>query len=145
MIHNPADDVDISNVRALLLEIVRRAAYDWVSYRTNRRLLYKRIANDAYIWLFVEGPGHPDWIERERGGWGICSFLAICEACDIDPEMLRARIRILTPQKIQSMGRPPTHRHPQKPRPELEYIETSGRNVRESLQLLSGGELPNFE
>jgi len=105
-------DLDFSNTRALLLEIVRRAAYDWVMYRGNRRIKLRAFAKDAYVWLFVEKPGHPDWIERGRAGWSAFSFLSICALLDLDPEEVRKHIRLLTPRRIQSMGRPPTVRHP---------------------------------
>lgn len=134
--------IDIGNVRALLLEIVRRAAYDWVIYRNNRRLAHRKVAQDAYVWLFLEGPGHPDWIERGREGWSFFSFISICEALDLDPGSVRQHIRKLTPRRIQSMGRPPTHRHLPPPKPELDYIDTSSA-IEGFIQ--AGGELPNFE
>jgi hypothetical protein len=138
-------DFDVAQFRALLLEIIRRAAYDWVMYRNNRRLMLKRVAEDAYVWLFVEAPGHPDWLERERDGWQLFSFLAICDYLDLEPSKVRWHIKRLTPQRIQAMGRPPTHRRTVPAHPELETVETNGVNLADHCLLLNGGELLNFE
>jgi hypothetical protein len=134
-----ANDV---NVRALLLEIIRRAAYDWVIYRNNRKLDKRKIALDAHIWLFKEKPGHPDWVERKRGGWALFSFLGICEVLDFEPEVVRDRIRKLTPYRIQAMGRPPTRRKLPRPQPELDYVDAVGVG---DPGTLFGGELLSFE
>jgi hypothetical protein len=134
---------EATNIRALMLEIIRRAAYDWVIYRGNRRLAHRKVAQDAYIWLFVEAPGHPDWVEREKAGWSLFSFLALCAALDFDPDMVRASIKKLTPRRIQAMGRPPTRRKLPPPRPELDYIDTAA--LEDTHSLLIGGELPEFE
>ena len=125
-------DIDFSNVRALLLEIVRRAAYDWVMYRGNRRIKLRAFAKDAYVWLFKEKPGHPDWIERGRAGWSPFSFLSICSSLDLDPEEVRFHIRKLTARRIQSMGRPPTMRR-SSPAPEVEYLVPDSPSVRGAL------------
>lgn len=97
---------DTWTYRALLLEIIRRAAYDWVTYRTSRRLKHLALANEAFAWLFVEGPGHPDWEVRKKDGWDGFSFIAICDALDIDVDFARSKIKLITPQQISSTGRP---------------------------------------
>lgn len=96
--------------KALLLEIVLRAASDWVLYKSHARMLYREWANDAYVWLFEEEPGHPRWKERRGAGKALTSFIAICEALDYDPDVVRRYIRTLTPQRIMSMGRPAEYR-----------------------------------
>lgn len=101
---------DNDRASSLLLEIVKRAAYDWALYSGSRRLTHRRLARDAFIWLFVEKPGHPDWVERQRSGWAAFSFLAICEHLNIDPVSIRRQIRNLTPRRVQAMGRPATTR-----------------------------------
>lgn len=100
--------LDTEGCRVLLVEIIRRAAFDWVTYRDSTRLNKKSIAHDAYIWLFVEGPGHPDW--KERDGLYIFSFLGICEVLGLEPDYMRGCIRKLTFQHIQNIGRPKTQR-----------------------------------
>ena len=137
--------LDVAQCRALLLEIVLRAAYDWVMYRNHRRLLLKKNAQEAYAWLFVEGPGHPDWIEREKEGWHLFSFLAICDALDLNPAAVRKSVRKLTPQRIQARGRPPTRRRPQFANSEIESVGTSGMSLADRHSIQDGGELLSLE
>jgi hypothetical protein len=96
--------------RALLLEIIRRAASDWVLYRTSRRMKRKELAEEAYTWLFLEKPGHPDWELRKREDKEGTSFLFICDALDLNPEQLRMHIRKLTPHNVMNVGRPAEYR-----------------------------------
>ena len=93
--------------RALLLEIVRRAAYDWVLYRSSRRLDQKVLAEDAYTWLFQEDEHHPNWALRRQEGKDLTALVNICVELDLDVERVRAHIRNLTPNKVMSSGRPP--------------------------------------
>jgi hypothetical protein len=109
--HDPAlVTQEINGCKVLLLEVVRRAAYDWVLYRTSRRMLHKKLAEDAYTWLFEEGPGHPNWIERERTGKFITSFIAICNELDLDADTVRSYVRKLTVKNVMSVGRPAEYR-----------------------------------
>lgn len=101
---------EILGSKTLLLEVVRRAAYDWVLYRTSRRFLNKKLAEDAYVWLFVESPGHANWIEREKQGKSITSFLSICSELDLDVEQVRMYVRRLTVKNVMSVGRPAEYR-----------------------------------
>lgn len=101
---------EINGCKSLLLEIIRRAAYDWVLYRTSRRLLHKKLAEQAYEWLFVEEPGDENDQERRDSGKLITSFLAICEALELDPESVRTHVRRLTPKNVMSVGRPAEYR-----------------------------------
>ncbi len=100
----------VSGCKALLLEIIRRAAYDWVLYRESIRLHLKKLAEEAYTWLFEERVGHPYWIERVAQRKDITSFLAICELLDLDPTMVRRHIRLLTTKHVMNVGRPAEYR-----------------------------------
>jgi hypothetical protein len=101
---------EINGCKVLLLEVVRRAAYDWVLYRTSRRMLHKKLAEDAYSWLFMEEPGHPNWVERQSVGKHITSFLAICSELDLDADTVRNYVRKLTIKNVMSVGRPAEYR-----------------------------------
>lgn len=101
-------DKDIEGCRVLLVEIIRRAVFDWVTYRDSTRLEKKIIAQDAHTWLFLEDASHPDW--REREGMHLFSFLGICDVLGLDPSYTRGAIKKLTYQHIQSIGRPKTVR-----------------------------------
>jgi hypothetical protein len=101
---------EINGCKTLLLEVIRRAAYDWVLYRTSRRLLHRRLAEDAYNWLFLEEPGHANWIEREKAGKSITAFLVICSELDLDADTVRKYVRKLTVKNVMSVGRPAEYR-----------------------------------
>lgn len=94
-----------SRYRALLLEVVRRAAHDYVLWRNSRRP-EREFALTAHVWLFEEKPGHPDWELRKREGYPLLAFLNICDCLDLDPDALRARIRKMTVRDIKTAGRP---------------------------------------
>lgn len=96
--------------KALLLEIVRRAAYDWVLYRTSSRIQNKLLAEDAYRWLFLEEEDGPEYEERKKEGKLMTSFVAICEQLDLDPDRVRGHIRQMTPKNVMSVGRPAEYR-----------------------------------
>jgi hypothetical protein len=101
---------EINGCKMLLLEIVRRTAFDWVLYRSSRRLVQKVLAEQAYRWLFLENPGTSEWNERCREGKDVTSFVAICLALDLDPDKVRGHIRNLTPKNVTSVGRPAEYR-----------------------------------
>jgi hypothetical protein len=109
--------------KALLLEVILRAASDWVLYKEHIRPMYREWANDAYTWIFQEGPEHPNWRERRASGKLLTSFVSICEALDFDPDLVRRHIQKLTPQRIISMGRPAEYRRKRVLAPE--YADTS--------------------
>jgi len=109
--HDPAlIEQEIRGCKTLLLEIVRRAAYDWVLYRMSQRLLHKKLAEDAYTWLFEEAPAHPNWDERNRQGKHITAFLTICSELDLDAPTVRRYVRRLTVKNVMSVGRPAEYR-----------------------------------
>jgi hypothetical protein len=117
----PSSERTVSRCKALLLEVLRRAAHDWVLYRQHRKMGMRDLANDAYIWLFEEDEGHPYHKERQSavfpdgegdltGARAMTSFLAICEALELDPEVVRTRVRKMDARSIISSGRPPQTR-----------------------------------
>jgi hypothetical protein len=101
---------EAGNCRALMLEVIRRASFDWVLYRSSSKLQAKLLAESAYHWLFVEDDNSPSYALRIRNGKTMMSFLAICEAMDIEPSRVRARARMLTEKDIMGAGRPPERR-----------------------------------
>lgn len=101
---------EAASCRALLLEIIRRASFDWVLYRNSSKLANKQLAESAYHWLFVEDESSKQWAQRERNGKGMLSFLNICETMDIAPEKVRAKVRVLTGRDIMGAGRPAERR-----------------------------------
>lgn len=98
-------------IRTLWVEVIRRAAFDWVLYKNSRKMPKRQLAQDAFFWLFVEGPSSPSWNERiESDGSNITSFIGICEALGLDPDTLRSGICRLTATKIKTLGRLPMRR-----------------------------------
>ncbi len=106
--YSPDSDplLESGSCRALLLEIVRRASYDWVLYRTSSKLLKRQLAEDAHRWLFIEEPDSLLWQQRQLAGKELTGFVSICEAVGVDPDRVRARIRQLTERDIMGAGRP---------------------------------------
>jgi hypothetical protein len=127
---DPEPLYEASRCQALLMEIIRRAAHDYVLYRQHRRLELKALADQAYTWLFEEEPGHTAWKSRERalfqvadevgqtvvevGSRRLTSFLSICEACGLDPDAVRQRAREMTVESIMHTGRHIERRKSQK-------------------------------
>jgi hypothetical protein len=105
---------EADGAKSLLLEVVRRAAYDWVLYRNSTRLEQKQLARDAFVWLFEEEEGHPDDVVRISEHREFTSFLSICDALDMDADRVRFYIRQLTPTRVSS-GRLPRVARPPAP------------------------------
>jgi len=120
---------EINGCKTLLLEVVRRAAYDWVLYRTSRRMIQRKLAEDAYTWLFVEEPGHTNWIERAKQGKHITSFLAICSELDLDADTVRSYVRRLTVKNVMSVGRPAEYRRRESSPPSLDEESMPGLSI----------------
>lgn len=110
MAYAPDQQSEAASCRALLLEVIRRASYDWVLYRMSAKLPSKQLAESAYHWLFVEDEKSKQWAQRERNGKGMMSFLTICETLDLEPANVRKRVRELTSKDIMGAGRPAEHR-----------------------------------
>ena len=106
----PSAIIMAGRCRALLLEIIRRAAHDWVLYRNSRRP-ERAYAADAYTWLFEEDEEHPWGRERKLSGEHLTSFLSICEVMDLDPKVVRKRVRRMTVKDIMTAGRPAERRY----------------------------------
>lgn len=98
--------LESGSCRALLLEIVRRAAYDWVLYRTSSKLMKRMLAENAHHWLFIEEPDSLQWQQRVQSNKELTGFVSICEAVGVDPDRVRKRIRLLTERDIMGAGRP---------------------------------------
>ena len=94
-----------SGARLLLVEIIRRTAYDWVLYRNSTRIEQKHLAQEAYVWLFEEDINHPQWRIRRDEGRELTAFVSICEVLDIEIEKIRAVIKKLTPDRVLASGR----------------------------------------
>jgi len=121
-----------SGIQALLLEIIRRAAYDWVLYRDHHKLKPRKLAQEAQTWLFEECPGHPDWVERQRSDKEFTSFINICSMLDLDPDKVREHVRTITLRQILSTGRPPIYRR--KPKKDKEELVISGSALFQEIQ-----------
>lgn len=109
-VYDTDQETAASSCRALLLEVIRRASYDWVLYRTSSKLQAKQLAESAFHWLFVEDEKSKQWQQRARNGKGMMSFLAICDTLDLEPKNVRRRVRELTSKDIMGAGRPAEHR-----------------------------------
>lgn len=118
----PSSTHGTSRCKALLLEVLRRAAYDWVLYRQHRNLDKRTLAHDAYIWLFEEDTNHPYRHERMTAPFEngyeltsserlLTSFHAVCEQLDLDPAQVRVCIKKMDVRSIIASGRPPQQRH----------------------------------
>lgn len=101
---------EAGNCRALLLEVIRRASFDWVLYRSSSKLQAKLLAESAHHWLFTETESSPSYALRVRNGKTMMSFLAICDTLDIEPSKIRKRVHLLTEKDIMGAGRPPERR-----------------------------------
>lgn len=106
-------EIEASQCRALLLDIIVRAMHDWVLYRHHSRMQLREVAEDAYTWLFEEKPGHPWWAIRGESGQELTAFLTICDVLDIDPSYVRRKAKKMTVQDIRKAGRPPERRKSQ--------------------------------
>jgi len=116
----PGSVRDVNRCKALLLEILRRAAHDWVLYRTHRKMGNRELAEDAYTWLFEEDEEHPRWRQRVANETTFTSFLSICECLDLDPGQVRDRVKQMDVRSIIASGRPAETRRVRKDAPTVE-------------------------
>ncbi len=98
---------EVRGSKELLLEILKRAINDLTLYRLHSDLPRRQLADDAYVWLFLEEPGHPAWVTRITDDRAITGFVTICELLDIDPDKVREHINKLKPEDVRNAGRPP--------------------------------------
>ena len=106
---------EAEGAKMLLLEIIRRAAFDWVLYRDSKRPEQKALAEEAVHWLFVE-EGGDDAELRRRERKEFTSFLSICDALDMDTHRVRDYVTRLSPSRVGS-SRHPTERKPARRKP----------------------------
>ena len=69
------------------LKVIVRAAFDWVSYRDSDKLLQKKLADSASLWLFEPS-------DLFNG------FDSICLSLDIDPCRVRSWVKGLSKDQI---------------------------------------------
>jgi hypothetical protein len=131
---------EISGCKTLLLEIIRRAAYDWVLYRSSRKMAHKVLADSAYTWIFVEDCDHPDWRERSAEGKALTSFDSICMHLDLQPEVVRSYIQKLQPKNVMSIGRPAEYRRADGGAPEAMSLAVSAHAVEDAFAQMSAFE-----
>ena len=94
-------------IRLLWIKVILRAAYDWVLYRNSRSHISKKIAEDAYRWLFnppkekitIIISGSPRTIEQQEFN----SLENICDSIDLDVDSVRKFARVLTRDAIKKM------------------------------------------
>jgi hypothetical protein len=133
----PIDEqLDASRCRAFLLEIVRRAVYDWVLYRQHTQMELKEIAADAFTWLFEEDEEHPWWKQRCKEGRQFTALITICDVLDLDPDVVRERAKQMDVRTILAAGRPPEVRR-RRANEESDYQE---HGVSGSLNVSSHGD-----
>ena len=128
---------EISGCKTLLLEIIRRAAYDWVLYRTSHKMVNRVLADSAYTWIFVEDADHPDSMERKLEGKDLTSFESICMHLDLEPRIVRSYIQKLQPKNVMSIGRPAEYRRADGGAPEAMNLAVSSYLVEDAFAQLA--------
>lgn len=79
-----------AGARVLWLKVIIRAAFDWVAYRDSDRFSQKKIADNAFLWLF-------------SSNHLFNSFESICMSLDILPEGVRDWARSLSKEDIEKI------------------------------------------
>lgn len=145
--HCPVEDDPVGEgaqaadgARNLLLEIIRRAAYDWVLYRDSARQDQRRLAEDAHTWLFEEDEEHENGQLRLAEGKRITSFLVICFELDINAVTVRQAIKRLTARHVLRAKKPVEGQRPSDASPQV-AVHTEVVTVQgfEALAVHSGG------
>lgn len=95
------------NFRLLWIKVILRAAYDWVLYRDSKNQAYKRIADNAEIWLFGN---YLEKIRRKIDGRIVItlerpsnSLDCLCEELDLDIGTVRKFAKRLTKKDIRKL------------------------------------------
>lgn len=96
--------------KALFASVLRRAIFDWILYRRHYKEEKRRLAADAYVWLFVERPGHRQWQKRLAARKEMLSFVSICDSIQVNPDEVHRVACGMTPKDIERLGRPATRR-----------------------------------
>lgn len=76
-----------SGIRTLWAKVIQRAAYDWVTYREHPKLSMRKLAEQAYTWIF-----EPSAMFN--------SFNNACRYAGRNPEQVRDRIRHMTKEDV---------------------------------------------
>lgn len=90
-----------SRLRALWVRVIIRAAFDLASHKDDRKLMYRKYADDADRWLFQKSHLFN-------------SFVNICAMLDIDPAKFRNWAKGLTKDEVRKM----------------EHMERTSNNIR---------------
>lgn len=101
----PAGSMEDEAWRALFIAIFWRAVRDWVTYRTAGSLARRKVAAEAYMWIFMEQPGHWTWKIRQSEGMGAFAFTTMCDALNLDAGKLRRWAESITAEKVKNLGR----------------------------------------
>lgn len=84
---NPSTHERYAGVRALWIKVIIRAVFDWVSYRDSPRLMQKKLAESAALWLFQPS-------ELFNGFENVCYYL------DVDPSLVRRWARTMSREQV---------------------------------------------
>lgn len=76
-----------SGIRILWLKVIVRAIFDWITYRDSNRLMQKKLADNAYSWLFEQSVLFN-------------GFESICINLGINPMRVRERARCMTREDV---------------------------------------------
>lgn len=79
-----------SPYKTLWMRVFIRAAFDYAQYKTSKDLRSRRLAEDAYRWIFEEN--HDE-----------CSLQNICESFELPLDMLRAWAKRLNKDDVKKM------------------------------------------
>jgi hypothetical protein len=88
-----------SKIKLLLASIIRRAAFDIALYRDDPKLVNRKVAWEAYRWMFREPQIPEDPLDR------FTSFLNICDLLDQDPEWIRRKTMQLKREHVRKFDR----------------------------------------
>jgi hypothetical protein len=88
-----------TKIKLLLASIIRRAAFDIALYRDDPKLVNRKVAWEAYRWMFREPQMPPDPIDQ------FTSFLNICDVLDQDPEWIRRNTLELRREDVKKFDR----------------------------------------
>lgn len=81
------NDDRYAGVRSLWLKVIIRAMFDLASYRDSDKLSQRKLAENAYNWLF--GPSEI-----------YNSFENVCRLLDLDPKRIRNRANLMTKDDV---------------------------------------------
>ncbi len=94
-------------IRLLWIKVILRAAYDWVLYRDSKNNTYKKIAGDAFRWLFeisketVIVNMNNKFIVVDSSGFNTLEKL--CDVLDIEIESVRKFANKLTRGDVKKL------------------------------------------